>query len=45
LLAEQPLGVGLTAIGEFVDRPGLWQREERGPVRPLAASGWEHQFR
>jgi thiamine-monophosphate kinase len=44
LLAEQPLDVPLTAIGEFIIEPGLWQREGKGPRRPLVPRGWEHQF-
>jgi thiamine-monophosphate kinase len=44
MLAEQPLGVPLSAIGEIVAEPGLWQREGDGPPRPLAAKGWEHEF-
>lgn len=44
MLAEQPLGVPLTDIGEFVAEPGLWQREGLGPRRPLAPMGWEHRF-
>ena len=44
MLAEQPLEVPLTAIGEFVPEPGLWQRKGEGPRQPLAPSGWEHQF-
>ena len=44
MLAEQPLEVPLTDIGEFTAEPGLWQREAGGPVRPLTPSGWEHSF-
>jgi thiamine-monophosphate kinase len=43
MLAEQPLGTPLTAIGHFVDRPGLW-RVERGIAVPLPARGYEHHF-
>ncbi len=43
MLAEQPLAVPLTAIGRFVDRPGLWRVEE-GIAGPLAARGYEHHF-
>ena len=42
LLAEQPLDVRLSCIGEFIPQPGLWQREEDGPRRPLIPRGWEH---
>ncbi|MGA2065752.1 MAG: thiamine-phosphate kinase [Thermoguttaceae bacterium] len=44
MLAQQPLGVPLTAIGQFVPEPGLWQRRGDGPRQPLAPSGWEHRF-
>ncbi len=44
MVAEQPLGVPLTDIGEYTAQPGLWQREAGGPVRPLTPSGWEHTF-
>ncbi len=42
LLAEQPLGVLLTDIGEFVAEPGLWQVDARGARRELVPRGWEH---
>ena len=43
MLAEQPLAVPLTDIGEFIAEPGLWQIDRR---RPPAAwpRGWEHSF-
>jgi len=44
MLAEQPLGVPLTDIGQFTAEPGLWQRQAGGPRRPLTPSGWEHNF-
>lgn len=44
MLTDQPLGVPLTQIGEFVIEPGLWQRQGQGPSRPLTPSGWEHDF-
>jgi thiamine-monophosphate kinase len=43
MLHDQPLGVPLTDIGEFIDGEGLWQAEAQGR-RPLAARGWQHQF-
>ena len=42
MLADQPLGVSLTAIGEFVETPGLWQADADGKQAPLAARGFEH---
>jgi len=44
MLAQQPLGVPLADIGEFIAGAGLWQREADGPIRPLTPSGWEHTF-
>jgi thiamine-monophosphate kinase len=44
MLAEQPLDVPLTAIGEFIAGPGLWQREAGGAPTPLTPTGWEHKF-
>jgi thiamine-monophosphate kinase len=44
MLAEQPLDVPLTDIGQFDSRPGLRQRQGDGPERPLTPSGWEHSF-
>lgn len=43
LLAEQPLAVPLTDVGQFVAERGLWQKV--GAERtPLARRGWEHDF-
>ena len=42
MLAEQPLAVPLSDIGEFVAEPGLWIEEAGGNRRPLAPRGWEH---
>ncbi len=42
ILAEQPLDVPLTDIGEFVAEPGLWQVDARGARRELVPRGWEH---
>jgi thiamine-monophosphate kinase len=44
MLAEQPLGVALAEIGEFVDEPGLWEASAKGRRRRLAVRGWEHGF-
>jgi thiamine-monophosphate kinase len=41
MLAEQPLGVPLSDIGEFVDEHGLWL-DEAGARRVLTPRGWEH---
>ncbi len=43
LLAEAPLDVPLTCLGEFVPERGLWQATAAG-LAPLAATGWEHRF-
>ena len=42
MLAEQPLDVLLTDIGEFTAEPGLWQRNAAGERHPLTPRGWEH---
>ncbi|MDH3716871.1 MAG: thiamine-phosphate kinase [Planctomycetota bacterium] len=41
MLAEQPLAVPLTRVGEFIVEPGLWQQEgdQRTRLQPL---GYEH---
>jgi len=44
MLAEQPLGVPLTDIGEFVAQPGLWRREATRARRPLTPRGWQHEL-
>jgi thiamine-monophosphate kinase len=44
MLADQPLGVPLTAIGRFTGEPGLWQQDARGERRPLVPRGYEHEF-
>lgn len=41
VIAEQPLGVPLTIIGEFIEQPGLWQRHS-GRLTTLAARGYLH---
>jgi thiamine-monophosphate kinase len=42
MLAEQPLHVPLSDIGEFVAEPGLWLQDAGGGRRPLTPRGWEH---
>ena len=44
MLADQPLGVPLTAIGQFTTEPGLWQAGTDRKRRPLAATGYEHEL-
>ncbi len=44
ILADQPLDVPLTHIGQCVADPGLWQRNERGEVSSLRVRGYEHSF-
>jgi thiamine-monophosphate kinase len=43
ILAEQPLGVPVACVGEFVAEGGLWQ-ELDGRRMPLTPSGWEHRL-
>jgi thiamine-monophosphate kinase len=42
LLADQPLGVRITEIGELIETAGLWSSDETGARHPLAAHGYEH---
>lgn len=44
LLADQPLGVPLTQIGEFVAECGLWNKTSAGSREPLVPRGYEHRF-
>jgi len=44
MIAEQPLDVPLTAIGEFVPEQGLWQIDAEGTRRPLEPRGWQHEL-
>lgn len=44
LLAKQPLDVGLTCIGEFIEQGGLWQREPGQRRRQLDPVGFEHML-
>lgn len=42
IVREQPLGVPVTAIGQFISEPGLWQQNINGQRSPLAATGYWH---
>ncbi|HEY4312492.1 MAG TPA: thiamine-phosphate kinase [Pirellulales bacterium] len=42
MLADQPLDVPLTAIGQFVADRGLWQVDKHGATTPLAPRGFQH---
>jgi thiamine-monophosphate kinase len=42
VLAEQPLGVTLSDIGEFIPEPGLWIQDSKGIRLPFVPRGWEH---
>ncbi len=42
MVAEQPLDVPLSAIGEFTAEPGLWQVDAQGRRDKLVPRGWEH---
>jgi thiamine-monophosphate kinase len=44
VLADQPLAVPITDVGEFIDTPGLWQMDIQGNRRPLAPTGWQHKL-
>ena len=43
MLTEQPVGVPLSDVGQFVAEPGLWIQDAGGVRRPLAPRGWEHE--
>lgn len=44
MLDEQPLGVPLVRIGQFIAEPGLWQQAADGRRSPLAPRGYEHRL-
>jgi thiamine-monophosphate kinase len=44
MLADQPLEVPLTEIGQFIETPGLWRSDAGDGRRPLAARGYQHEF-
>lgn len=44
MLAEQPLAVPLTAIGEFVAEPGLWTVDRTGKRLPITPRGYQHEM-
>ena len=43
MVAEKPIGVPLTVIGQFVAETGLWQEDSQGARRPLVPRGWQHE--
>jgi thiamine-monophosphate kinase len=44
LLADQPLDIPITQIGEIVAERGLWQRDADGIVAPLPPRGFLHEL-
>jgi thiamine-monophosphate kinase len=44
MLAERPLEVPLSEIGQFIAEPGLWEASAEGGRRSLTPRGWEHTF-
>ncbi len=42
LVAEQPLEIPLTRIGQCITQPGLWQQDADGQRRPLPPVGFVH---
>lgn len=42
MLADQPCGAKLTAIGEFVAEAGIWQVDGAGAPSRLSPAGFEH---
>ena len=44
MLADQPLEVPLTAIGQFIAEPGLWQADAAGNRARLVPRGYQHEL-
>jgi thiamine-monophosphate kinase len=44
LIADQPLTVALSLIGEFIDQPGLFAISKNGKREPFVPRGYEHRF-
>jgi thiamine-monophosphate kinase len=44
LIARQPLNVPLTQIGQFIEEPGLFSRDQHGTLQPLKPRGYEHRL-
>jgi len=44
IVAEHPLDVPISDVGEFVAEPGLWQTDRAGGRRKLIPRGWQHEF-
>lgn len=44
MIADQPLGIPLTAIGQFIAEPGLWQLDQEERRTPLRPRGYLHEF-
>jgi thiamine-monophosphate kinase len=42
MLAEQPLSIPLTRIGQFIAEPGLWRADDRGAPVALTPRGYQH---
>jgi thiamine-monophosphate kinase len=42
ILRDQPLEIPVTAIGRFVETPGLWEESGEGVLTELEAAGYEH---
>ncbi|MBN1852525.1 MAG: thiamine-phosphate kinase [Pirellulales bacterium] len=42
MLADQPLSIPLTDIGEFIAKPGLWHYTPDRSLKPLPRTGYEH---
>jgi thiamine-monophosphate kinase len=42
VLKDQPVGCGLTHVGELIAESGLWQQVKDGGRKPLEPIGWLH---
>lgn len=43
ILAERPLKIPITRVGEVLAEPGLWQVDRNGNREPLEPRGFQHQ--
>lgn len=44
ILADQPLRVPLTDIGQFIAEPGLWRDDPLAGRVPITPTGYQHRF-
>lgn len=44
MMAERPINVPLSVIGQFIAEPGLWSLGASGERNPLPARGYQHEM-